>query len=166
MSRSSWSTIGISWPHVVMEGWIMSTRRELLWFKSDPTRHWTTTMAAEALVVRSITANSTNSVVVEPTWAWAGLRGTIEALVVKSKVARAMSIVFFSSASAGASTVASDRTIDYHVVQTTHFTTYGSATVLVASFNNLAIPYWDKQGTKKFHIGIEPKTAAISSTDD
>jgi len=144
----------------------MSTRRELLWFKSDPTRHWTTTMAAEALVVRSITANSTNSVVVEPTWAWAGLRGTIEALVVKSKVARAMSIVFFSSASAGASTVASDRTIDYHVVQTTHFTTYGSATVLVASFNNLAIPYWDKQGTKKFHIGIEPKTAAISSTDD
>ena len=143
----------------------MSTRRELLWFKSDPARHWTTTIAANAITVRSITANSTNSVIVEPSWAWSGLNGTIEALVVKSKAARAMSVVFFSSASAGASTVADDKAIDYQAVAVADFKTFGSNTVFVAAFHGLGIPYKDDQKTKRFHIGIEAGAATILVAD-
>ena len=144
----------------------MSTRRELLWFKSDPARHWTTTIAANAITVRSITANSTNSVIVEPSWAWAGLNGTIEALVVKSKAARAMSVVFFSGTEAGGgSTVADDKTIDYQVIAAADFKTFGSNTVFVAAFHGLGIPYKDDQKTKRFHIGIEAGAATILVAD-
>lgn len=104
--------------------------------------------------MESITANSTNSKIVEPTDAWKNLRGQIESISIKATASATMHVVFFSHAAGEAGTPADDSYIDHYAFTSGDFVSLDNATVVNAHVNGLSIPYIDADDTKKFHVAI------------
>lgn len=150
----------------------MSISREVLTFKSRPAEHFDVdatnadiTMAAGTLYTDSITANSTNSEIVAPTDAWAGLSGMIENVVVKCRSATktTVTVLFFNTAYVTNPGISGIQYLDHQTITCdTNPAVY--STWVVGAANGLTIPYWDKTNGKKFHIGvIAASTIALST---
>mgnify|MGYP001566258286 FL=1 len=144
----------------------MSTRRDLIWFRSDSAVHWTTAIAANTLLVHSITANATRTkdgIVL--TDAHKQLKGTIEhiRILLNTAMTGALEVTFWAKASAESATPNVDEFIDHEsFVGTQYFTVNGQTKPKRSASSGLAIPYVDRDGTKKFHIGIRNSHTAAA----
>jgi hypothetical protein len=135
--------------------------RDLLWFRAGPT-YWsalTGGISQKSLVQADIPANSTNLVDgAVPVDAHSRLRGTIEHLAVYegTAVAKAVTVFVFSSGSTPSDTITSNHYIDHEPFAAADFFELSSAATQIQfqGKNDLGIPYFDKTGSKNFHLGV------------
>lgn len=143
----------------------MSTKRELIWFQTNVTNHWASTIAAGAMSLVNVTANATNCKVGEvPSDGLKRLNGTIEHisayLATSDQVG--FDVCFFRKSTGGTTAPSTDSYIDHESFAKTDFITWGGVTKpRRAGKSALAIPYSDSDASKKFHIGISNNTTAI-----
>jgi len=149
----------------------MSTR-DLIWFKTNSTVHWTTTKIATGDVdVVNVTANATNTV--------SGpvlgdghkqLRGTIEHINASIEGSAAtFSVVFFDRAFTTDASINAKPYIDHESFVAADFLAFGNEaanTGVYAGKSALEIPYQDLSNSKQFHIGIFIDAANTSIAKD
>lgn len=144
----------------------MSTSRDLIWFRSRSTAHWSDTIGADTIIQESITANVTNTKATFPTLVdiHNRLNGQIESIaVVLAQTPVAMDVIFYSGPYVTTATIDTDRYIAHESFLASDFILFGNdgSTLARASLTGLQIPYVDITGQKEFHIGVVGAATAI-----
>jgi hypothetical protein len=151
----------------------MSTRRDLLWYRSAKGTHFTgiANLAGGTIMVESITANASRSVDgFEPVDAHLPMKGIIEHIGViiggATSVQQDIDIVVFSGSGAAGTNADVDAYVDHESFATGDFINIDGDTIWRAAKSGLKLPYTDKDGTKKFHIGVLNASATAITYPD
>lgn len=140
-------------------------RSDLLWVRAG-TSYWTAVtggISAKSMILATVPLNATNLVNgAVPTGAHAQLRGTIEHIGVYMGTASALNfkVAFFSSGSTPSDTIASNHYIDHEPFSAADFMelSENATEIQFQGKNDLGIPYFDKTGSKSFHVGVVAST--------
>ncbi len=134
---------------------------DLLWFRAG-TSYWTAItggLGANSVIMADVTANATNLLYgALPTDR--NLRGMIEHIAIYAGTAAptlaGCSIAFFSSGSTPSDTVANNHYIDHEPFASGDYIEMSNHATQIQfqGKNDLALPYFDKTGSKEFHIGV------------
>jgi hypothetical protein len=141
----------------------MSGRREKYFYEQGSFQ----TISADEFFVTSIAANDAIKVGDELSDAHTRLQGTIDSFIIKLRgvVVLPIDIMVFSGATGAETVLANDRYIDHESVVTGDYMeipTGESPAVRRVGITGLSIPYYDRDGTKKFHIGIRNQSASTA----
>jgi len=140
----------------------MSTRRDLIWFKFQNS----TAIGIGAHLLHNVTADVTTNLVTGMPVVGDGhkeLRGHIEQINVHAAdTTVAFDVIFWRNSAANSATPLTDGYIDHESFADADFISVaGASTMSNAASANLAIPYYDANRSKTFHIGILAGVTAI-----
>lgn len=138
----------------------MSDRKEIVWFGSNTSTHWDDAIAAGAVAIENITANTTNHVRGGdiPSDGHPDLNGMIESITVKIQGTKVpVDIMFFSRASGNTTNLDTDTYIDHASFAVSDFQTIAGETPDIhrAAQTGIAIPYNSLDKRKQFHVGVK-----------
>lgn len=128
-----------------------------MWIRTTTTTHQPSTIADDGVYYFAVTPTATNIVRGDvPVDAHKRMHGVIEHIMINSKqttAALAFDLAFFSGATYAETIGSDDRLIDFESFVSGDFMQIGTG-LKYAAKSDLALPYFDRDATKKFYMGL------------